>query len=353
MQRIVDRLIENHDLPSEEMLILLQGILKPENKSEKQKLHDAANMLRERVFGNSIFKRGLIEISNRCKNDCYYCGIRRSNSSLERYRMSKDEILEACKLGNSLGFRTFVLQSGEDSHFTEELLEEIIVSIKGLYPNCAITLSLGENGPDFYQKCFDAGADRYLLRHEAADESLYKSVHPQNQTINNRKKCLESLAKIGYQVGTGFMVGLPGQTAANLVADLEFIKEINPAMVGIGPFISHKNTPFGDAKNGDVEMTLVLISIIRLLLPSALIPSTTALGTVAEKGREMGILAGANVVMPNLTPMKYRKLYALYDNKISTGEETAEGVEMLAENLKKIGCELVDDKGDYKNIMVN
>ena len=314
-----------------------------------QELRNEAENLRNEIYGKNIFIRGLIEISSYCKNDCFYCGIRCSNKNAERYRLSKEQILSCCETGNALGFKTFVLQGGEDNHFTDKFVCDIVASIKGKHPDCAVTLSLGEKSKESYKKLFDAGADRYLLRHETADEVHYQKLHPEKLTLENRKRCLYDLKDIGFQVGAGFMVGSPYQTEETIAKDLMFLKELNPHMVGIGPFISHKDTQFKDFENGSVEKTLSLLSVIRLMLPNVLLPATTALGTLAKDGREKGIMAGANVIMPNLSPEDARCKYNLYDNKLATGCEAAENLEKLKKEIKITGCEIVTDKGDYKN----
>ena len=302
----------------------------------------------QKYYGNEIYIRGLIEISSFCKNDCYYCGIRKSNKNCSRYRLTKDEILECCDEGYGLGFRTFVLQGGEDGYYTDGLLCEIIGEIKGKYPDCAVTLSLGERSRESYEALFKAGADRYLLRHETATKEHYEKLHPDTLKFEERMRCLSDLKAIGYQVGCGFMVGSPYQTAEYLAKDLKFIEEFSPHMCGIGPFITHKDTPFKDEKSGSVEMTIFLLSLIRLIKPRILLPATTALGTLDEKGREKGILAGANVVMPNLSPLSVRKKYMLYDNKIATGQESAQCVDDLKARMQEIGYEVVTSRGDAK-----
>ena len=307
---------------------------------------ELARKRQKETFGNEVYTRGLIEISNYCKNDCIYCGIRRSNQNAERYRLSEEEILSCCESGYALGFRTFVLQGGEDGYYTDDLLEDLLHKIKAAYPDCAITLSLGERSRESYERLYTAGADRYLLRHETANEAHYGKLHPAEMSLKNRKQCLYTLKEIGYQVGCGIMVGSPYQTIDNLVEDLAFMKTFNPHMVGIGPFIPQKDTPFGEMEPGSLEMTLFLLAIIRLMLPKVLLPATTALGTIHSRGRELGILAGGNVVMPNLSPVKVRKKYALYDNKICTGEEAAECRGCLGKRMESIGYKLVVSRGD-------
>lgn len=307
---------------------------------------ELARKRQKETFGNEVYTRGLIEISNYCKNDCIYCGIRRSNQNAERYRLSEEEILSCCESGYALGFRTFVLQGGEDGYYTDDLLEDLLHKIKAAYPDCAITLSLGERSRESYERLYTAGADRYLLRHETANEAHYGKIHPAEMSLKNRKQCLYTLKEIGYQVGCGIMVGSPYQTIDNLVEDLAFMKTFNPHMVGIGPFIPQKDTPFGEMEPGSLEMTLFLLAIIRLMLTKVLLPATTALGTIHSRGRELGILAGGNVVMPNLSPVKVRKKYALYDNKICTGEEAAECRGCLGNRMESIGYKLVVSRGD-------
>lgn len=307
---------------------------------------ELARKRQKETFGNEVYTRGLIEISNYCKNDCIYCGIRRSNQNAERYRLSEEEILSCCENGYALGFRTFVLQGGEDGYYTDDLLEDLLHKIKAAYPDCAITLSLGERSRESYERLYTAGADRYLLRHETANEAHYGKLHPAEMSLKNRKQCLYTLKEIGYQVGCGIMVGSPYQTIDNVVEDLAFMKTFNPHMVGIGPFIPQKDTPFGEMEPGSLEMTLFLLAVIRLMLPKVLLPATTALGTIHSRGRELGILAGGNVVMPNLSPVKVRKKYALYDNKICTGEEAAECRGCLGNRMESIGYKLVVSRGD-------
>ena len=317
-----------------------------ESNECEQELFTKADNVRREYYGTDVYIRGLIEVSNYCKNNCYYCGIRCGNQDIEHYRLSKDEILSCCKQGYELGFRTFVLQGGEDTAFSDELLCRIVSEIKRLYPDCAVTLSLGEKSYDSYKALFDAGADRYLLRHETANAAHYRLLHPNNMIFENRKKCLWDLKKIGYQVGSGFMVGSPHQTTEHIIEDLRFLEELQPDMIGIGPFISHQNTPFRDYKNGDLHVCLRLIAILRLLFPHALIPATTALGTIDKNGRELGLTAGANVVMPNLSPVKFRKKYELYDHKICTDEEAAECKMSLEKRIESAGYHIVTHIGN-------
>lgn len=326
----------------------LKCLLGPASELEVQVLYTQAREVANKIYGNQIFKRGLIEFTNYCKNDCYYCGIRKGNPCVSRYRLDKEEILACCEKGYALGYRTFVLQGGEDGYFTEERICDIVASIRATYPDCAITLSIGERSKENYQKFFEAGADRYLLRHETANELHYAKLHPSNLKLSNRKQCLYDLKEIGYQIGCGFMVGSPYQTLETIYEDLQFIKTLKPHMVGIGPFIPQKDTPFAKEKAGTLEMTLRLLAIIRLIHPNVLLPATTALGTICENGRELGILAGANVVMPNLSPTEARKKYQLYDNKACTGDEAIEGDWNLRKRMNEIGYELICDRGDYR-----
>ncbi len=311
-----------------------------------------ARAITDQVFGKKIYVRGLIEFSSYCKNNCYYCGLRRGNSLAERYRLTKEEILSCCQQGYELGFRTFVLQGGEDMAFTVDTFVEIIKAMRKKYPDCAITLSIGEKTREEYAAMKEAGADRFLLRHETADNTHYSILHPEELSFHNRMQCLKDLHELGYQTGCGFMVGSPGQTIKTLVKDLMFIQEFSPEMVGIGPFISHKDTPFKDKTNGELELTLFLLSLVRLIKNDVLLPATTALGTICPEGRELGIEAGANVLMPNLSPIQVRKKYLLYNDKICTGEEAAESIRNLQIKIHKIGYELVSERGDYKKYTI-
>ncbi|MBR1832257.1 MAG: [Ruminiclostridium sp.] len=323
-----------------------ERLIKSRTPELAEKLAKEAAALRKNIYGNDVYVRGLIEISSYCKNDCFYCGIRRSNREAERYRLNPEEILACCDEGYRLGFRTFVLQGGEDGYFTDELLCGLILDIKERYPDCAVTLSLGERGYDSFKRLFDSGADRYLLRHETADPSHYAKLHPPEMSYEHRMKCLRELRDIGYQVGCGFMVGSPYQTAREIARDLKFIEEFKPDMCGIGPFVPHHNTPFRDMPKGTVELTCFLLSVIRLIHPPVLLPSTTALGTIDPLGREKGIKAGANVVMPNLSPVEVRKKYELYDNKICTGDESAQCRNCLSARMESIGYRIVAARGD-------
>ncbi len=344
MKALLDRLSLRQTLSIEEYKALIENY----SLEAAEYAKELANKARQQIYGNEIFIRGLIEISNICKNDCLYCGIRASNTLCDRYRLTTEEILECCDKGYALGFRTFVLQGGEDGYFTDDRLCELIKSIKGGHPDCAVTLSLGERSFDSYKRLKAAGADRYLLRHETADSEHYKRLHPKNLTLENRLKCLNDLKSLGFQVGCGFMVGSPYQSTDTLAKDLKFIEEFKPDMCGIGPFIPHKDTPFWDCKSGSIELTCYLLSIIRLIHPSVLLPATTALGTLSRDGRELGILSGANVVMPNLSPESVRQKYMLYNNKLSHGEEAAEALSALKEKINKIGFKIVIHRGDIR-----
>jgi len=311
------------------------------------KLRVIADAIRRKYYDNRVFVRGLIEISNICKNDCYYCGIRKSNKNISRYRLDEKDIYSCCETGYNLGFRTFVLQGGEDLYFNDIMLCRIVSNIKDRYPVCAVTLSMGERSYESYKALKSAGADRYLLRHETADNQHYRKLHPEDMSLENRKRCLYNLKSLGYQTGAGFMIGSPYQTADNIVSDLLFMRDLEPEMIGIGVFIPHHDTPFRNFPPGSIELNLRLISIIRIMFPQALLPATTALGTIAPDGRERGILAGANVVMPNLSPVKFRRSYELYDNKICTGEESAQCIECLKKRVESIGFTLDMSRGDY------
>ena len=344
MRALIDRLEQEGTLSREEWIALLEG------RSEElaQYLFARARAARRRYYGDDVYIRGLIEFTNCCKNDCYYCGLRRSNRRVERYRLTEEEILACCREGYALGYRTFVLQGGEDPAWTPERLARLVSAIKGEYPDCAVTLSVGEHPREVYQLWFDAGTDRYLLRHETANGAHYRSLHPPEMSPENRKRCLWDLKEIGYQVGCGVMVGSPGQTAEHLAEDMAFLRALEPDMVGIGPFIPQRDTPFRDRPAGSLELTLFLLGLIRLMLPDVLLPATTALGTIHPRGRELGILAGANVCMPNLSPPGVREKYALYDNKLCTGDESAQNLRDLERRLASAGCRVSVHRGDHK-----
>lgn len=343
---LIQQLYTERQLPRAKMQQLLTAAFS--EASVRNELAALARQTTQSVFGAKIYIRGLIEFTNYCRNGCYYCGIRRSNTSAVRYHLSKAQILDCCRQGYGLGFRTFVLQGGEDLSYTDTAMAEIIASIKDAYPECAITLSIGERSYATYKLWKDAGADRYLLRHETASTEHYAQLHPATLTLANRKRCLYDLKALGYQVGTGFMVGSPFQTIADIGNDLNFISELQPQMIGIGPFIPHHATPFKDYAAGTLAQTLTLISVLRLMFPNVLLPATTALGTIAPDGREQGILAGANVVMPNLSPAEVRENYLLYDNKLCSGAEAAEAKNDLAVRLHSIGYTIEECRGDYK-----
>ena len=341
---IVDDIENNCDITYEQ----LESLLTSEDVEGIKYLHSKAREVADKIYGKDVYIRGLIEFTNYCKNDCLYCGIRHSNRNVSRYRLTDEQILDCCKNGYELGFRTFVLQGGEDPYYTDDRVCQLIKNIKTRYPDCAVTLSIGEKSKENYKRFFDAGADRYLLRHETANEEHYNSLHPQEMSLSTRKECLYNLKEIGFQVGCGFMVGSPNQTIQTLYEDLKFIKELQPHMVGIGPFISQHDTPFADKPSGTLEQTLRLLSIIRLIHPQVLLTSTTALGTIHPQGRELGIKAGGNVVMPNLSPTDVREKYQLYDNKICTGDEAAECKNCMANRMKSIGYQVVTARGDSK-----
>ncbi len=341
---IAQKLIDRHSLSIDEYAFLIEN----QTPEITRLLADAAVSVRKKIYGNAVFTRGLIEISNICKNDCFYCGIRKSNKNCERYRLTPEEILSCADEGYDLDFRTFVLQGGEDPYYTDQVLTGIIQEIKHRHPDCAVTLSMGERSRQSYERLYAAGADRYLLRHETADPVHYRKLHPPEMSWENRMKCLRQLKEIGYQVGCGMMVGSPGQTAHELACDLKFIEEFKPDMCGIGPFIPHKDTPFRDEAAGTLQLTCFLLSMIRLIYPQVLLPATTALGTIHPLGREKGIQSGANVVMPNLSPVSVRKKYELYDNKICTGDESAQCRGCLNQRMESVGYALVTDRGDIK-----
>ena len=344
MKKLIDRLHATGSLDREQWIQLLSE----RSEETDQYARDLGNKVRQQIYGNDIYVRGLVEFTNYCKNDCYYCGIRRSNKNAQRYRLTEEDILLCCQQGYELGFRTFVLQGGEDGYYTDERLLSIIHKIKAEYPDCALTLSIGEKSEESYRDYREAGVDRYLLRHETADEEHYGKLHPSSMSCEHRKNCLRTLKKLGFQTGAGFMVGAPYQRVENLADDFLFLKELNPEMVGIGPFIPHQDTPFHGEKSGTLEDTLFYLALLRLMLPHVLLPATTALGTIHPKGREMGVLSGANVVMPNLSPVSVRKKYMLYDGKICTGDEAAECRHCLSRRMEQIGCRIVSDRGDYK-----
>ncbi len=341
-KELIDRLSQKNTLSFNEYLTLI------ENRSEISEYAALkAVQIRNRYYGNKVFIRGLIELSSYCKNNCFYCGIRAGNINAERYRLTPEQIILCADNGYSLGFRTFVLQGGEDDYYTDALLCALIKDIKKKHPDCAVTLSLGERSYESYKALKEAGADRYLLRHETANPLHYAKLHPRPMSFENRIKCISELKSLGYQTGIGFMVGSPFQTNEDLANEMLFLKKMQPEMVGIGPFIPHKDTPFSGYGSGSAELTVFLLSLIRLTLPRVLLPATTALGTIDPFGREKGIMAGANVLMPNLSPEEAKSKYTLYNNKIHTGIEAAENLAELKKQIAKTGCEIITAKGDY------
>ena len=341
---LIEKLASAHSLTLEEYRELIEA----QSPETARALAARAVEVRKSVYGTAVYVRGLIEISNICKNDCLYRGIRRGNARCERYRLSPEEILRCGEMGYHMGFRTFVLQGGEDPFFTDQVLCGLVEAMKQAHPDCAVTLSMGERSRESYQKLREAGADRYLLRHETANRAHYEKLHPAEMSFENRMRCLRGLKELGYQVGCGFMVGSPGQTSETLAEDLKFIEDFKPDMCGVGPFVPHKDTPFRDHPAGTLEQTCYLLSIIRLIHPPVLLPATTALGTIHPEGRELGILAGANVVMPNLSPENVRGKYELYNNKLNTGAEAAQGLAALKERMGRIGYQVATDRGDVK-----
>ncbi len=340
-KELTDKLSHEGMLTKDEYLKLIR------NRDEvREYAAEKAREKREEHYGKRVFIRGLIEFTNYCKNNCFYCGIRAGNANCERYRLTPDEIVSCADSGYGLGFRTFVLQGGEDPFFTDDVLCGVIRRIKENHPDCAVTLSIGERSCESYKALREAGADRYLLRHETANKAHYEKLHPSSMSFDNRQRCISDLKALGYQAGVGFMVGSPGQTEEDLADELIYLKKVSPDMVGIGPFVPHHDTPFKDEPAGSAELTTFLLSLIRLTLPDVLLPATTALGTVDPFGREKGIEAGANVLMPNLSPAGVRNKYLLYDNKICTGDEAAACIECLKNRIKKTGCEIVTDRGD-------
>ena len=340
MSGLIEKLKTTHDLTDAELLEFL-GSSQPEDL-----LFAAADAERRRQYGDAVYLRGLIEFTNYCKNNCYYCGIRAGNPHAERYRLTDDEILACCKEGYALGYRTFVLQGGEDPYYTDDRICALVSAIAAQHPDCRITLSIGEKSRESYQRYYDAGARRYLLRHETADPAHYRKLHPESMSLENRKRCLFDLREIGYQVGSGFMIGSPYQTHECIVADIRFLQRLQPDMIGVGPYITHRETPFAEMPSGDLHFSLKIIAMLRLLFPKALIPATTAFGSLHPQGREKALRAGANVMMPNLSPTEVRKLYDLYENKICTGEAAAQCSGCLAQRIRSAGYRAVSDPGD-------
>lgn len=350
MKALITQLATNHQATRQELLELLQA---PYEEEFTHFLKQAAQKTREAAYGKEVFIRGLLEFTNYCKNNCYYCGIRAGNSKASRYRLSQEEILSCCNQGYALGFRTFVLQGGEDPYFTDEKICKIVAAIKEAHPDCAVTLSIGEKSRSSYAAYYQAGADRYLLRHETANSSHYGQLHPPTMSLANRKRCLWDLKDLGYQVGSGIMVGSPYQTSQHLLEDLEFLQDLKPDMIGIGPYLNHPDTPFKKQPQGSLKLTLWLLSLLRLLFPYALLPATTALGTLHPQGRSLGLMAGANVVMPNLSPVNVREKYSLYANKLATGAEAAESLDLLKEEITKAGFKASMNIGHVNKLAKN
>lgn len=345
MKNLINQLYEGQHLDD---AALLQLITMPDNSEDEQYLFSKADSRKREIYQDKIFIRGLIELSNYCKNNCLYCGIRAANKNISRYRLTKEQVLGCAVNGYELGFRTFVLQGGEDTAYSDKDICDMVSSIKELFPDCAVTLSIGEKSYESYKAYREAGADRYLLRHETATKEHYKQLHPETMSFENRLRCLQDLKSLAYQVGSGFMVGSPYQTPQDLITDLRFLQEIQPDMIGIGPFIPHHQTPFANKKQGELHLTLRMLSILRLMFPKTLLPSTTALGSIDPDGRIMGLQCGANVVMPNLSPLDVRELYKIYDNKAYINAEAAEGLSLLKAQASSIGCQIVIDRGDAK-----
>lgn len=345
MKELIDKLYKERNIEDN---ALCQLIALADDSQQELYLFEKARQKKEEIYQDKIYIRGLIELSNYCKNNCLYCGIRAVNTSIERYRLSKEQILDCTRYGYELGFRTFVLQGGEDPAYSDQDICDIVRQIKEEHPDCAVTLSIGEKTYESYKAYKEAGADRYLLRHETATESHYQMLHPEKMNFKNRQRCLADLKSLGYQVGSGFMVGSPYQTMEHIIADLRYLQKLQPDMIGIGPFIPHHQTPFAKEKQGDLHLTLRLIAILRLMFPNALLPSTTALGSIHPEGRKMGLGCGANVVMPNLSPLDVRNLYKIYDNKAYVNAEAAEGIAILEKEAEEIGYKVVIDRGDAK-----
>ncbi len=343
-KELIDKLHISHSLTHEEWTALLSTY----NEEDRLYAADRARAVTDEIYGKDVFIRGIVEFSNTCNKNCYYCGLRAGNTKLERYRLSIDDIMDCCKDGYEFGFRTFVLQSGEDPYYTTEMICELVKRIKKEFPDCAVTLSIGEKSYEDYKAFKDAGADRYLLRHETANEEHYGKLHPENMSWANRMRCLNDLKSLGFQTGCGVMIGSPEQTIDCLADDMLYMEKLKPEMIGLGPFLPHSDTPFRDKPKGSYEMTLFMISLCRLMLPHALIPATTALGTIKPDGREQGILAGANVIMPNLSPVRVRDKYMLYDNKICTGDASSGCRACIEARVQSVGYNVAITRGDYK-----
>ena len=344
MSELIEILKKTQQLPDRELLEILG------RKERDEALAAAADAVRREYYGDAVYLRGLIEFTNYCKNNCYYCGIRAGNPHAERYRLTDAQILACCKEGYALGYRTFVLQGGEDPYYTDDRICTLVSAIAAQHPDCRITLSIGEKSRESYQRYYDAGARRFLLRHETADPVHYSKLHPESMSLENRKRCLYDLKEIGYQVGSGFMIGSPYQKPESLLQDIRFLQELQPAMIGVGPYITHRETPFAEMPSGDLNQSLNIIALLRMLFPKALIPATTAFGSMHPQGRELALKAGANVMMPNLSPTAVRKLYDLYENKICTGEEATQCKGCLEARVKAAGYRIAVDVGDSLNI---
>ena len=343
IEKISDLLYENHDASDEDLIWLIENI----DEEGRKYLYSRSKALRDRYYGNKVYLRGLVEFTNYCKRECRYCGINAFNKKANRYRLTKEEILSSCEAGRSLGYSTFVLQGGEDPYFNDERMTDIVKSIKEKYPECAVTLSIGERSYESYKALREAGADRFLLRHETTNTELYRWLHPMSE-FSSRRDCLINLKKLGFQTGAGFMVGLPWYSSKDYVSDLRFIKNLEPEMVGIGPYITHEDTEMHYYKSGDLETTLLMLSLVRMLLPKVLLPATTALATIEEDGRQRGLDIGCNVIMPNLSPKNHRKDYSLYNNKKSSGSESAEALKMIVDEIESYGYECDMGRGDSK-----
>lgn len=297
------------------------------------------------TFGRGVYIRGLIEISSFCRNDCYYCGLRRSNRHAQRYRLTREEILSCCRNAAALGFGTFVLQGGEDDGQSDEWIEALVRDIRREFPDHAVTLSVGERTAGAYRRFREAGADRYLLRHETRNDGHYARLHPSEMSAGHRRSCLRTLKALGFQTGAGMMIGSPGQTVDCLIDDIQFLEELQPEMIGMGPFVPAAHTPFARCSPGTVEQTLRLVALMRLRFPDALIPATTALSALSADGRLQAILSGANVVMPNLSPAGVLGRYAIYDGK-PYGTGARRGLDVVAAELESIGYHIVCGRGD-------
>ncbi len=338
-----EKLLSGEKLTEDEWVLAIEC----RDRSFDDLIREKASSIRDSIYGRKVYCRGLIEFTSYCRNDCLYCGLRRSSADALRYRLTPDLILDTVDHGYEAGFRTFVLQGGEDRYFDDERLSLIVRSIKEMHPDAAVTLSVGERSTESYRRLKEAGADRYLLRHETADSEHYSHLHPADMSRENRIRCLHDLKELGYQTGAGMMVGSPGSSSRTLARDMVFLTDLRPEMVGIGPFIPHSSTPFRNEKRGSVELTLRMLSLVRIALPHAMIPSTTALATASSDGQLQGILHGANVIMPDITPQEERGKYMIYDGKKITDEEAGENLERIAESMRSIGYELSMERGDY------